>query len=81
MALGKLKFMHIVKLKLWAKRAVTRAQGHHHVLDPPGMQVLRYSKAVHDLANKHNYSDVKKFKNIHKALIEDCITIVSRHIK
>ena len=78
---GKLKFMHIVKLKLWAKRAVSRAQGHHYLHDPPGLQVSRYSEAVHNLANKHYYSDVKKFKEIHKALIENCVAMVARHIK
>ena len=48
---GKLKFMHIVRLKLWAKRAVERAKGHHHGNDhevpPPATQIIRYMKALH----------------------------------
>ena len=47
---GKLKFMHIVKLKLWAKRAVERAKGHSHgsghIAAAP-TQVIRYVKALH----------------------------------
>lgn len=50
MALGQLKFMHIVKLKLWAKRSVERAKGHAHgtghIAAPP-TQVLRYVRALH----------------------------------
>ena len=78
---GKLKFMHIVKLKLWAKRAVARAQGHHHGVDPPGKQVLNYAEALHSLANRHNYSDLVQFKSIHQDLLEHCVTIMARHMK
>ena len=54
MALGKLKFMHIVKLKLWAKRSVERAKGHAHGsgrIAGPQTQVLRYVEALHMVRN------------------------------
>lgn len=77
---GKLKFMHVVKLKLWAKRAVAKAQGHHHVGKRPSSQVLEYTKALHNLAKRHNYSDIMEFKEIHKQLLEHCVTVMSRHM-
>jgi len=78
---GKLKFMHIVKLKIWAKRAKAKAQGHHRVgIRPPSAQVLEYTKALHKFAKQHNYSDLMEFKEIHKELLEHCVTIMSRHM-
>ena len=50
MQLGKLKFMHIVRLKIWAKRSVERAKGHAHGnghIAPPPVQVIRYTEALH----------------------------------
>ena len=78
---GKLKFMHIVKLKLWAKRAKERAQGHFHHSDPPGSQVLKYANALHELANNHNHTQLMEFKAIHTDLLANCVTIMARHMK
>jgi len=77
---GKLKFMHIVKLKLWAKRSVARAQGHHQYSMPPSAQVIKYAKELHKLANEHNYTQLMEFKVMHKDLLEHCITIMARHM-
>ena len=32
------------------------------------------------IANQHNYTDLQEFKMIHKSLLENCITIVARHM-
>jgi hypothetical protein len=83
MALGKLKFMHIVKLKLWAKRSVERAKGHAHGsgrIAGPQTQVLRYVEALHMLANNHRYSELQEFKKLHHLLMENVFAGMCRHM-
>jgi hypothetical protein len=73
---GKMTISLILKAKKWARRARLRLRGHaaHHSDDVTKKKAVEnYARALHALANAHDYVDVQAFKAVHEQVVEHVV--------